>query len=705
MEKYYASFKHYMVIFDKERGELSFVNEKYGAKAVLCLDGLYFDGEKKYAYSDFAECNIIRGGGDLVRELVIAYRHEDPDAPKAEIALRVDSRGITLVSRETDFYEFRASGHIYLGDTEGLQSVSLRDDTDTALRSAIGPASSKGDNAVYDSKRDIAICIDNCRELEISYDWNAGAYGFSIRTKSEGVAEAIRFYVKEGLLSESYDFDYVPLKKRGKYDTPPAGWMTWYALKFGACEKRVLENVEFVKNELLPFGANTIWVDWEWCHRRYERERDDGVNNLVPDREKYPRGLGFIAEKIKEAGLRSALWIGATNDISMSDFEREHPEASLAHNETWSGLYYYDVTSDAYLDGYLPLAMGQIKSWGYDAIKFDTLPNCIMAHESFHANMAHPEMTTFTAYRNMLSRTREILGEDTYMLGCGGSRGAAVWGIGYFDATRIGPDLFTWEKFRETVGLVREFYPLHNRAITIDADNVVLRDEYSNSAEARSRIAAVSLTGLPVTFGDDLPSLPDERVDLIKRALPVVKTFPAQMSSPVSDGKTQLYVVKVEREFESYTLAGVQNFTDKPIKRRLSYAAELRIEDGEYLAYSFFEQKELFADSDSITVCVAPHDTLVIAIRAKKDTPQIISTSRHLTQGAAELRDVVFEEGVLTVCAELVSGDEYRALISVPVGYTLRGSSIGSVTAKEGRAELVLVPERSGEHIIKIYFD
>ncbi|MBQ2876551.1 MAG: alpha-galactosidase [Clostridia bacterium] len=704
-KKYYASFKHYMVIFDEGSNTLDLINEKHGARVELHFDGLYHRGECVYSYEDFESVSVSRGGSDLVRELVIAYRHKDANAPKAEVCVRVDSRGITLVSRETDHYEFRASGHICLGEWEDLISLSSREDSDTALRSAIGPASSLGDNAIYDKKRDIALCIDNCLGLKIAFDWKAMQYGFAIKTKTEGVAEYIRFYVKEGLLSKRYDFDYVPLKKRGKFDTPPAGFMTWYALKFAACEESVLRNINFQRDHLKDFGANTFWVDWEWCHRRYERERDDGVNNLVPDSEKYPRGLGFISEKIKEAGFLSALWVGATNDISMSDFEVEHPEVSLAHNETWSGLYYYDITSDAYLNGYLPKVMGQIRSWGYDAVKFDTLPNCIMAHEAFHGNMAHPEQTTFTAYRNMLARTRELLGEDTFMLGCGGSQGAAVWGIGYFDATRIGPDLFTWDKFCETLGKVRDFYPLHNRAIMIDADNVVLRDEYSTEAEARSRLAAIALTGLPLTFGDDLPSLPASRVDILKRGLPVPDSTPTQLSPPISDGVSQLYVTKVEREFESYTLIGLLNMSDKPIRRKLCFVSDIGIEAGEYYAYSFFEDREIAVGEDSIALCVEPHDTAVIALRKKKNIPQIISTSRHITSGAAELLSLDFADDRLTFSARLVKDDEYRVRVAVPDSYRAVSASLGKLSADSKRATLTFMPSATGEYKFDISFD
>lgn len=701
--KYYVSFKHYMAMFDADAQSFVFTNEKWGAKVEMKLCGLFVGGERRIAFEDFSSCKVTRAPGDRVRSISVVYGHERADV-KPLIRVCVDSRGITFVASELDFYEFRAEGHLYMGNVETARSIALRDNSETAFRAAIGPAASRGDNAIFDSERDVALVFDNCKKLCFSYDWDKGAYAFNLKTKTEGVAEYMRIFVKENILGDAFAMDYAPLRTRGKFAKPPAGWMTWYAVKFGASEESVLRNLAFQRDNLKEFGADTVWVDWEWCHRAYEKERDDGVNNLSPDLKKYPHGLGYISDKIKEAGFNSAIWIGATNDISFSDFEAEHPEVSLAHNETWSGMYYYDITSEAYLNGYLPKAMGQIKDWGYDAVKFDTLPNCMNAHEQFHENMAHPEITTYTAYRNMLTRTREILGDDVFMLGCGGSSGCGLAGVGYFDATRVGPDLFTWDKFCETVGLVREYYPLHNNAIMVDADNVVLRDEYSTSAEARSRLALVSLLGLPITFGDDLPKLPSERIDILKRGLPVLKTHPLSLDCPISDGKTQLCVLKVAKSYEDYTVIGLLNMSDTPVSRDLSFASELKVDEGDYIAYSFFEDKQVYPSDDGITLKVAPHDTAVVALRRKTGEPQLLSTSRHLTQGAAEISNLEYLGEVLKIDASLVKDDEYRIAIYIPRGYECTGVSLGEYEQKGEILRLKYMPKQTGEYHFEVSF-
>ena len=702
---YYSSYMDYMVSFDGEKNTLTFTNSALGAAATLLFDGLYHDGERVAKFSDFTSYEVSRKNLDFSHELTVRWLHPNPVLSGAEICITTDPTGITFVVREIGHFEFRAGGYISHGATEDCCSVSTKENTSSVIHSSIGPATLLGDNAIYNRKTDSAFCIDGIRGLTMGYDFDTGFYSFTVKTKTEGVAEHIKFHVKRNILADKYHIEYSPLKKRGKFDTPPAGWMTWYAVKFDACEEKVLQNLDFQAKNLAPFGANTLWVDWEWCHRRYEPERDDGVNNFNPDPQKYPHGLGYIADKIKEQGIRPAVWIGFTNDISMTDFEREHPEVSLAHNDTWSGRYYYDISHPNFLDGYLKKAVSQVKDWGYEAVKFDTLPNCINAHEQFHDKMYRPELTTYSAYRNMISRTRQMLGEDVFMLSCGSARQVILWGVGVFDSARVGPDLFAWERYCQTLGRIRSFYPLHNNALMVDPDCVVLRDEYSTPEQAKSRLATVSMLGLPLTFGDDLTALPGDRVDLLKRALPVMKVRPSDLNPAVSDEVSQLIVQQIAMPWENYTVLGLQNLTDQPISRDLSLEADLRIPNGEYFAIDFFSGELIPVCHGGLTLGVSPYDTRVVAVRRRLDRPQILSTSRHLTQGAAEIVDTFFEDSTLCITSELVGGDEYKVTVHVPDGFVPVDVSYGEIEEISDNVIVVrFTPEESGEYDVDIEF-
>ncbi len=704
----YCTYKNYLAKYDDENFMFMFLHTPTGAMAELVIDGLEFDGTF-ISMQSYENCSVEQIIGSEMPERIMKltfhpYENDGEELPDFQIFVTVSSKQIKVMICQLQQYRIVLNGKIINGDVDDCFAINAKDTSTEVIRCAVGPATSLYDNAVYNKMNDSAFCIEGCRDLKLSYDWSEKQYMFRMTTESEGVQELILFKMREHILADKYDIDFVPLKKRGRYDAPPAGWMTWYAVKFEASEETVLRNACFQAEHLKDFGADTIWVDWEWYHKKYERERFDGVDCFHPDPQKYPNGLGYVAEEIKKCGFVPALWMGFTNDPAMTDFEKEHPEISLAHCETWSGKYYYDITHPQYLNGFLPKAIQQIKDWGYEAIKYDTLPNCIAAHEKFHGNMLNPDMTTHEAFVGMIKKTRELLGEDYYMLACSGGTSSILWSAGVFDASRIGPDVFTWEKFVYTVGRLRNYYPLHNIALINDPDNVVLRDEYSNQNQAIARLSIVSLLGLPLTFGDDLTKLPEERVALLKRALPVLKVHPTDFNKAVCDGKTQIICQKVALPFEEYLVTGIMNLTEDSLVRDLSFYETLRLSDGKYLVYDYFRDTYLGSVEKGMQLRLSPYETRVLSFRPLLDRPQIVSTSRHLSQGAAELRDVEWKDAVLTVKAELVKGDTYKLTLHVPDGYSLKSSNMGEITTDKNIVTLTYMPEENKVYTFKIFF-
>ena len=587
-EAYAPKSEEYDVEYDSNTSTLTVHHTPTASAATVTLDGLYQNGERVYAMKEYPT-SVLKTDG---KAFTIAFDRNGL-LPQFTLYGNITSDGVILETEKSERLVLRATGTIQHGDGENCFAINTKDTTTDAIRAAIGPAALFYDNAVYNKQTDSAFSIDDCRDLQLSYDWENKCYGYELKTGSD-LHEKICFSVKKDLLTNKYNIDFSPLKKRGKYTAPPAGWMTWYAVKFDACEEAVLRNAHFQAEHLKDFGADTVWVDWEWCHQKYERERFDGVDNFHPDPKKYPNGLGYVADEIKKAGFVPALWMGFTNDACFTEYEKEHPEISLSHHETWSGKYYYDISHPGYLDGYLTKALQQVKDWGYGAVKYDTLPNCLHAHENYHRNMQNPDMTTYKAYRGMIQKTREFLGDDIFMLSCSGSYDPVfLWSSGFFDSARIGPDLFTWGKFAETIGRIRQLYSLHGIVVYNDPDNVVLREQYSTYEQAVSRLCVVSLLGLPLTFGDDLTKLPAERLDLLKRALPVMQIHPTDFNNVVCDDKTQLISLAIELPFESYLVAGVMNLTGEFRKRDISLKENLHLPEGEYLVYDYFGKELL----------------------------------------------------------------------------------------------------------------
>ncbi len=571
------------------------------------------------------------------------------------------------------------------------------------FRCSCGLGASKSDNALFDKNTDTAYVAEGCT---LGFDSKKNAYTIFCDTQ-------LKFRVEKDVYANKYHIKYAKINKNNTFGKNlPVGFMTWYAVKFDAGEKTVLENALFQKEHLKDFGANTVWVDWEWYHKGFDADsvRSDGVDTFNPDKEKYPNGLKYVSDKIREMGFIPSLWIGPTNETFETDYLKANPDVLLAKEQCWVGTYFYDITHPKFLNDFLPKALSMVDKWGYDAVKFDTLPICAERCEEYHERLYNSEITTYGAYRNMIAKTREILGKDRYILSCSGDkRSDVLWAADMFDAARIGLDIFKWEEFLQNcVYRTMEFYPLHNVVLYNDPDNVVVRSEFNTLNQAISRATFVSMLGMPVTFGDAFRDLDEKRVDILKRVIPPLDISPKDISARVDKRDVCVTNLFVNKKFENYNVVSVFNTTDKKCEYTLDFENELELDGEKYHIYDFWNDKYLGTASGKISLSLNACETRLLSVRPKKDIPQIISTNRHITQGAQEIEDMRFEENTLFVRANLVKNDEYKIAVYVPDIY--RVSDCGALKAendkKYGNVKYFrFVPKKNDCYEFKIKFE
>lgn len=571
------------------------------------------------------------------------------------------------------------------------------------FRCSYGLGAAKYDNAVFDKNTDTAYVAEGCT---LGFDSEKNAYTIFCDTQ-------LKFRVEKDVYANKYHIKYAKISKNNTFKKDlPVGWMTWYAVKFNAGEKTVLENALFQKEYLKDFGANTVWVDWEWYHKGFDADsvRSDGVDTFNPDKEKYPNGLKYVSDKIREMGFIPSLWIGPTNETFETDYLKENPEVLLAKEQSWVGTYFYDITHPKFLEDFLPKALSKVDEWGYDAVKFDTLPICAQRCEEYHERLYNSEITTYEAYRNMIARTREILGDDRYILSCSGDkRSDVLWAADMFDAARIGLDIFKWEEFLQNcVYRTMEFYPLHNVVLLNDPDNVVVRSEFNTLNQAISRATFVSLLGMPVTFGDAFCDLDEKRIDILKRIIPPLDISPKDISARIDKRDVCVTNLFVNRKFENYNVVSVFNTTDKKCEYTLDFENELELGGGKYHIYDFWDDKYLGTAREKISLSLDGCETKLLSVRQKKDVPQIISTNRHITQGAQEIEDMYFDKNTLFVRARLVKNDKYKMAVYIPDGFKI--SDCGTLKCEADKKcknvkYFWIVPGKTGLFEFKIKFE
>ncbi len=652
----------------------------------------YLKGEIKPGF-DFTECEVSHKLYNEGIRKTVTFKNVEKTLTltfNAETSgIRVKSEPETKITAEFVSPDF--------SDTVAMHE--LRDKE--VINCVLGNSAKKRDNMLFDKNIDSAVKIESASAF-IGFDKNRNAYTLS------GGAD-FKFSVKKDILSSQFSIPYHRINKNATFGKlPPVGWMTWYAVKFDAGEKTVTENTVCQMERLKDFGANTVWVDWEWYHKGLDDDsvRDDGVDTFHVDKVRYPNGLKAVSDKIRECGFIPSLWIGFTNETFETDYIKAHPEVLLAVEQSWVGTYFYDITHPTFLNDFLPKALAQVDEWGYEAVKFDTLPICMERTEQYHERLYDSSLTTYRAYRNMIAKTREILGKDRYILSCSGeNRSEVLWAADMVEAARIGLDIFKWDEFlNNCVKRVTEFYPLNNIVLYNDPDNVVIRDEFNTYNQAVSRAVFVSMLGMPVTFGDDLPKLPPERMNILKRVIPSLDIYPKEINANTEIGEVLVTNLDIGLSFESYNVISVFNTQERETEYYLDLKKTADLEGGKYHIYDFWHDEYLGCTDSGIKLVLEPCETRVLAVRKDSGGVQILSTNRHITQGAAEIKDMRMQNDSISLKCSLVKDDLYKIALYVPQGYELISAEGFNITNKNEVTYLSFMPDKTGEYNFKINF-
>jgi hypothetical protein len=301
-------------------------------------------------------------------------------------------------------------------------------------------------------------------------------------------------------------------------------------------EEIVLRNARFIK-ENFPTVA-WIQIDDGYALKRFGSGCGHGypdINDNV-DKKKFPHGMKHVADKIKEIGLRPALWMGLFID-DRCPIVSEHPDRflkdktsgrmlTLASGETPSSTgaspYTYHMLDFSvkeardYITGVFTTV---VDDWGFEGIKLDFWSH---SFETTRAQLAHPEKTLLEWRRWFLEMLRSVLPDDGYLeSGCSVGQGNPFLGQ-YVDNFRAGIDIGdgSWENIKRSA---QWFMPdaLHvtNRIYVANSDSVSIMSGL-NEAEKRSWFNYCLVTRTMCELAGDLEAVADRsRIEELQKLL------------------------------------------------------------------------------------------------------------------------------------------------------------------------------------------
>lgn len=630
------------------------LNHVYQAITPADYSSVYCAHEKHLASNGLSVC--FCGGPEALPFFIL------------RVILSADGADISLEAERDSDYFYDIHGHAVWGanpesDTFAMYSVN----PGNGLRCAIGPAAARGCDSLFDRLTDRLLVLSPAPAYR--YDYDAGCYGFTERLGCGNMSFSLRT-VKD-FMKNRFGMNYRPMNNNTVFTRPPVGWMTWYAVRFGACESAVLENSAVQKEKLAAYGADAIWVDWEWYHKDFGDYNGD-FDSFTPDAGKYPHGMKYVSDRIKEDGFVPCIWIGASHDVRENRFLKEHPESLLVKRPSWCGDYWFDPTNPDYLNSFIPEVFSQLtEKWGYGAIKWDALPRALDYFDQYHDRFFDTSVTSEQAMRNVVKKARETVGDRVYMLSCHGEgeRDIMLYSD-VFDAARIGADIFSWDNFIESgVRRLLGFYFLHNIAEYCDPDNLVVREEFNTCDQAVSRASLFSLLGTPITLGDDLRELSDGRIGIIRRAIPPMNTHPMIPDRCALPDECLVVGCFVRTRSDEYQIADIFNMRERPVTYRLDFSGLDLEPEAEYLVYDFWNRRFLGKLRHSVTVSLPACGSAVLSVRRVTGIPQLVATSRHITQGAFDVLYCGWDPDTRTFSgrSRTVPGDEYTVTVYDPL--------------------------------------
>lgn len=494
------------------------------------------------------------------------------------------------------------------------------------------------------------------------------------------------------------------------YDTKlpdlPSVYCTWYHA--GASdEKRFARNVDFVEENLKQYGLGVMQIDDKWQLGQSVNGPRKIFESFDPDGP-YPGGMKATADNVKNNGLVPGIWFmpfsGSFADPYFSDKQdlfykvgkgnqsitRQLAEAAgieiknieqMPYAARWGGTC-LDMTNPK-SQAYLRRIVHRIShEWGYEYFKMDGLWTGTGTEIRYTNNeyedddlgkplRFNPEMTPIEAYRKGLDIVRDAAGDDIFLLGCCMVQNCRSFGasFGKLDAMRVGPDNGPSQaKMIRGPKYSTRYYFLNKRVWHNDPDPMYFRA--SSSLKSVKTLATwVTLSGTLGASSYDYYKLPEDRLDVLKRTMPTHTSRESRPLDFLHNDVSHSWVLKDDSSGVPRIILGHFNWDEKAPKTIDTKLSEIGLDPvGQYIGFDYWNNEFIAPFSGSIKSTLSPFNCRTIALYPVRDYPQVISTSRHITQGVVDIKKEQWDPSQLKLSCDVVANESYEIRVAVPTG-------------------------------------
>jgi hypothetical protein len=509
---------------------------------------------------------------------------------------------------------------------------------------------------------------------------------------TEGELFAIGHFDDTLLGLEAYA-DAVAKLHRVKLRPIPSGYCTWYSRPHGgaADEKSLAELATFVHDKLARFGFNLIQIDdkWQIANRDYTAHKPKGP---------YPSGMKPTADSLRKLDLTAGIWFipfgwdpKSPSFTDHQDYFVHRADGSL-YEVKWAGTC-LDMTHPGARD-----LLGQTVSrithdWGYKYLKIDGLwtgmatqilyPNPAVRDDKLGDAVFHdPTKTNLQAYRDGLRLVRQAAGDDVFIDGCNVAQNmrTLAGSYGLVDAMRVGRDIgASWDKILPSMTMASRLYFYHGRVWHNDPDCLMLREPLT-LAQARAWGSWIAISGQLNLVSEWLPGLPEARLDIVKRSMPNTGLCGRPIDR-FEQSDPRIWKLSTGTGENRRDIVGLFNWDDKnPATIEVGLDRLDLPGNGKqtYVGFDYWQNQFTAPITGTLKVELPPASCRVLSLRPAADHPQVVSTSRHITQGIIDLSEEKWDAATKTLSgtSQLVGEDPYQLRIVAPANAKVTSAQV-----------------------------
>lgn len=597
--------------------------------------------------------------------------------------------------------------------SDAINMKPNRAKSEEAIIGQVGRPTVAGVNGVYDITQDLLIDWNGCNWNWISDRFEDNGDGtlkveleIELGPKPLFINLRMQYYRKHLGYSYHKPWEWRPNLK------PLAGWCSWEAFRRDVTQQNIEDVSKFFGEKLKDYGLEYIQIDDGFQNMPLPLDPKGSLaEGWLNTNGQFPKGHAGAVGAIEKEGLKAGIWTNA--NITNPEFAKEQGQYLIKGNDGKPMLgewidYLLDCSEEA-LDKHIAPFYKGLQEYGYDYFKTDAIRHLLLdgLHEAVRQGLITNEEAE-EKFRAYMSCARENIGDKAYFL--------ASWGIlsevvGLVDACRIAMDANpTWAGIRMQIVESARWFHTQRILFLIDPDHICAR---TNVEWARSVCSLVSLSGGLYMLSDPIKDYNEEKLDIIKRTLPTLKTFTGETGNldltypaftwtklhgfavprenPVateditveeainmagnyesmddSHPFSSLWNIHIDREYRKWSVLG--RFATVPLKASSVSISDIGLDNTkEYVGIDFWEKKYLGRVKESIQCReLELGHCQIISLTEVKENPQVIGSSRHVSMDDISIKSQKWMGNTLALTLEGVKNTAEEYWFHVPAGY------------------------------------